>query len=122
MFPLRRVLVADDSPLVRGLLSKRVKDAGLDVLLCDSAATARVVRPTEIRGALLDLDLGDGNGTDVAATLRAARPDLPIAFFTASASGELIDRARTIGPVFVKPEELEDAVAWITGVLSGSPP
>jgi CheY-like chemotaxis protein len=113
------VLVADDSPLVREILSKRVSALGLESVICDSARSAESVDPAELSCALLDLDLGDGNGADVAMALRTACPDLPIAFFSASAVPALADRARTLGPVFVKPDELEAAIAWIRGRTSG---
>jgi DNA-binding NarL/FixJ family response regulator len=71
------------------------------------------------RRALLDLDLGDGDGDDVARALHARRPDLPVAFFSASTSAELVDRARAIGPVFAKPGELDAAVAWVRGHGAG---
>jgi DNA-binding response OmpR family regulator len=108
----RRVLVADDSPLVRDIVAKRVAAAGLEAWPCESVVTARAAPAEDIACALLDLDLGDGKGTDVAVFLRAARPDLPIAFFSGSAP-ELAAGALSFGPVFVKPDELDEAIAWI---------
>jgi hypothetical protein len=63
--------------------------------------------------ALLDLDLGDGNGVDVAEFLQIHQPNLPIAFFSGGASPAVMTRARALGPVFRKPDELDEAVAWV---------
>ncbi len=71
---------------------------------------------TGMRGlgnALLDLDLGDGDGADVAARLRATNGALPIAFFTSERGTEAVARAAAIGPVFAKPDDLDAAVDWI---------
>jgi DNA-binding response OmpR family regulator len=105
------VLVADDSLLTRGILSARIAKAGFEVLLCNSVASAEAVDATQLSCALLDLDLGDGEGTEVAATLRAVSPELPIAFFSGSATAQ--PNAQALGPVFAKPDELEDAVRWV---------
>jgi FixJ family two-component response regulator len=68
--------------------------------------------------ALVDLDLGDGYGTDLAAALRQKSPALPVAFFTAGASGELLAAAAKLGPVFAKPGDLGRAVEWIRTRIS----
>src|SRR5438045_2064199 len=108
-----RVLIADDSAVARVSVARRVRAVGLDVLERDSAASATAVDPSTIACALLDLDLGDGYGTDVAATLRKTKESLPIAFFTSEKTGDAIERATSFGPVFAKPDDLDAAVAWV---------
>jgi DNA-binding response OmpR family regulator len=108
-----RVFVADDSPLVRAALVRRIREAGREVVEADSAASAADVDASAIACALLDLDLGDGWGTDVAERLRSAAAALPIAFFTSEQGGEHVARARAFGPVFAKPEEIDGAIAWV---------
>ena len=78
-----------------------------------SAALAPAVDVGGLSCALLDLDLGDGDGTELARALRRAAPGLPIAFFSAGAAADLVARAVTVGPVCTKPDELDRAVAWI---------
>lgn len=108
-----RVLVADDSAVVRVTLARRLRAEGRDVLESDSAAAAITVDGATLACALLDLDLGDGWGTDVAERLRGIRPELPVAFFTSESGGsDVVARARTFGPVFAKPDELDRAIAW----------
>jgi DNA-binding response OmpR family regulator len=113
--PPRRVLIADDSALVRDILTRRAVHLGFEVVPCDSVLATRTVDAAGLASALLDLDLGDGRGTDVAAQLRAARPGLPIAFFS-SGTAEQTAAARAFGPVFLKPDELDDAIAWLAAL------
>jgi DNA-binding response OmpR family regulator len=109
----QRVLIADDSAVARVSVARRVRAEGLDVLEQDSAAGASAVDASTITCALLDLDLGDGYGTDVAASLRAAKNTLPIAFFTSTLVGDVAERASAFGPVFAKPDDLDAAVDWV---------
>jgi DNA-binding response OmpR family regulator len=109
----RRVLIADDSAVARVTLARRVRAAGFEVIEHDSVASASTVDATTIACALLDFDLGDGLGVDVAARLRQAASSLPIAFFTSTTESEFVARASTFGPVFAKPDELDAAIDWI---------
>jgi DNA-binding response OmpR family regulator len=109
----RRVLIADDSAVARVSVARRVRADGIEVEEQDSAAGASLVDTAELACALLDLELGDGLGTDVAERLRRGQGALPIAFFTTTSSPEAIALARTFGPVFAKPEQLDLAVDWV---------
>ncbi len=109
----RRVLIADDSAVARLTLARRVRAAGFEVIEHDSAASASTVDATTITCALLDFDLGDGLGVDVAARLRRVAGSLPIAFFTSTTESEVVERAAAFGPVFAKPDEIDAAVDWI---------
>ena len=107
------VYIADDSELVRVALRQRLLAAGLLVHAGGSAADSRSITIREFSCALLDLDLGDGNGVEVAELLRVHQPTLPVAFFSGGASARVMERARGLGPVFRKPDELEEAIAWV---------
>jgi DNA-binding response OmpR family regulator len=109
----RRVLIADDSAVARVSVARRVRAAGLEVEEQDSAAGASSVDSTYLSCALLDLELGDGLGTDVAERLREQRGALPIAFFTSTRTPEAVALAQTFGPVFAKPDQLDEAVDWV---------
>lgn len=108
-----RVLIADDSPVARVSVARRVRAEGREVIEEGSAKSASAVDANDLSCALLDLDLGDGDGTQVAARLRADNGGLPIAFFTSTKSGDSVRRASAIGPVFTKPDDLDAAVDWI---------
>jgi len=111
--PAPLVYIADDSEVVRSTVSRRLSAEGLSVHAGGSAADSRSVTIRAFACALLDLDLGDGNGVDVAALLRVHQPNLPVAFFSGGAPATVVALARAIGPIFRKPEELEDAIAWV---------
>ena len=110
---MRKVLVVDDSAVARVTLRKRIEAEGIVVETKDSVADCFALDGRAYGAALLDFDLGDGTGADVAARLRASSPDLPIAFFTASEDLAALDTLRKVGPVFMKPE-LDRAVEWVS--------
>ena len=109
----RRVLIADDSAVARVSVARRVRANGIVVEERDSVASASSVDVEGLACALLDLDLGDGLGTEIAARLRAGADALPIAFFSSTSSPEVLAQAATFGPVFAKPDELDLAVDWV---------
>lgn len=109
----RRVLIADDSAVARVSVARRVRAEGIEVEERDSAAAASSVDTADLACALLDLELGDGFGTEVAERLREAQGGLPIAFFTSTLTPEVLARAQAFGPVFAKPEELDQAIDWV---------
>lgn len=112
MYVPSRVLIVDDSTLARVMVARRVRAAGYEVVEHDSCASASEVDANTIVCALLDVDLGDGFGFEVAARLRAERASLPVAFFTSSHEG-ILQVASGFGPIFTKPDELDAAIEWI---------
>jgi DNA-binding NarL/FixJ family response regulator len=108
----QRVLIADDSAVVRITLARRVRAAGLEVVEHASCASASTVDASTLLCALLDFDLGDGFGDEVAAHLRATESELPIAFFTSTSHSEIATRTAAFGPIFTKPDDLDAAIAW----------
>jgi two-component system, response regulator RegA len=109
------VYIADDSDVVRSTVKKRLVAEGLQVHAGGSAADSRNVTIRGFACALLDLDLGDGDGVDVAEMLRVHQPDLPVAFFSGGAPPAVAARAKALGPIFHKPDQLDDAIAWVLG-------
>jgi CheY-like chemotaxis protein len=109
----RRVLIADDSAVARVIVARRVRADGMEVEERDSVAGASTVEPSRLVCALLDLELGDGLGTDVAERLRDRDRALPIAFFTSAHRSEVTALAETFGPVFAKPGEIDKAIDWV---------
>lgn len=114
-----RVLIVDDSAVVRVALARKLRAAGLDVIEHDSCASA-LEDGRAVVCALLDYDLGDGFGVAIATRLRASSPTLPIAFFTSTLDDAVAGQASTFGPVFSKPDDLERAVAWVLDRVSAA--
>ena len=109
------VLLVDDSPVARRVLAERLTAEGCAVREEGSVHGGRGLDAMALAGlacAVLELDLGDGDGADLAASLLAKRPSLPIAFFTAGATPSLVESARARGPVFRTPD-LHALIAWV---------
>ncbi len=115
------VLLVDDSPVARRALGARLSSQGFEVREAASAQAARALDLGSITCAVLDLQLADGDGTDLATSLLSRRPGLPLAFFTAGGIPSLVESARCRGPVFLKPD-LAPLLSWIGRLVRPSQP
>ncbi len=106
-----KILIADDSLVVRHALRARLVAKGAEVIATGGFVEANAVDVADIDAALLDLDLGDGDGLTLYHALRAKRPTLPIAFFSSEDDTPLGNDARMLTTVFSK-DRLDDAIAW----------
>ena len=99
---MKRVLIVDDHDLFRQVLAVvlgQYTDLRESVQV-ESLAEAHLVwgGPNgKIDLAIVDLDMPDGDGTELIKELRAARPDLPVLAFTVGRSAELRARALQAG-------------------------
>jgi DNA-binding NarL/FixJ family response regulator len=99
---MKRVLIVDDHNLFRQVLAV-VLGQHTDLresVQVESLAEARRAWGAlngEIDLAIVDLDMPDGDGTQLIKELRAAQPDLPVLAFTVGRSVELRARALQAG-------------------------
>jgi CheY-like chemotaxis protein len=110
------VLFVDDSALARATTARRLRELGLSVTAVGSSREVEEIEVAGLSAALLDIELGDGLGTDVARRLRDRAPRLPIAFLSSHGSdggSPLREEAQRFGPVFSKLSEVDAAVRWI---------
>lgn len=120
-----RVLVIDDAPDLRGLVGRMLQDVGLVVTAADRGARAvEVVREANVSGGgfdvvLLDRNLVDTTGEELAGELRRAGHRGPIVGLTADASSETRERLIAGGcdEVFTKPFRREDLLSFLRAVL-----
>jgi ActR/RegA family two-component response regulator len=112
------VLIVDDSDVARRALAKRLARDGHAPVEHASATAGCAASVDGVACAVLDLDLGDGDGVEVAEALRARAPDLPIAFFSGASRSALAGRALAYGHVYAKPDELDAVAAWVNGVTA----
>ena len=118
------VLLVDDSPVALRALASRLALEGFEVREAGSLQSARSLDApalARVGCAVIDLELADGDGTDLAQALVSRRPMLPVAFFTTGATPSLVESARARGPVFLKPD-LAPVVAWVKRALRPSQP
>lgn len=104
--PLQRpILVCDDDPLVLDALVRMVRVMGLVPLPHSDAAEAAEVDPDTLDGLITDVLMPTLRGPELAARLRARRPDLPVLYV--SGYTEDIDLSASDGPLLHKPFRLE---------------
>ena len=99
---MKRVLIVDDHDLFRQVLAVVLKQYTdlRDSVQVESLAEARRVwggLNGDIDLAIVDLDVPDGDGTELIKELRAAQPDLPVLAFTVGRSVEVRARALQAG-------------------------
>lgn len=83
-----RVLVVDDNAAFLDNLQELLQDAGYDVAVAESCGTARERSLAGFDVALVDLRLPDGEGTSLAAELKAGMPESEVVLLTGFATLE----------------------------------
>lgn len=115
----RTVLIVDDSKLARIVSGKALAELQPEWQRIEAAsaadALARIAeRPVDL--ALIDFNMPDKDGLQLAAELRERLPALPIAIITANVQDEIIARARAIDATFVpKPVTADGLRGFISG-------
>jgi len=103
---LGTVLVADDSPTVRQVLSGVFEAVGFDACVEAKNGNEAVQQAAEHRPDLIVLDLSMPmmNGLDAARTLKRSLPTTPIILFTMYTEGLTAEEARAAGISSVVPK------------------
>lgn len=114
------VLIVDDSKLARIVAGKALLELQphwqkLEAASADQALELIAAQPVDI--ALIDYNMVEKDGLQLAEELRAMRPDMPIAIVTANIQDEVIARARAVGATFVPKPVTSDG---LRGFLSGA--
>jgi two-component system, cell cycle sensor histidine kinase and response regulator CckA len=93
------ILIVDDEPVILDVFRRFLEGEGRTLLLAGSAreAVAYAAQPGEIDVALVDKNLGDGSGLEVARQLKAAKPDVEVILVTGYASLDSAIQAVQIG-------------------------
>jgi CheY-like chemotaxis protein len=114
------VLIVDDSKLARIVAAKTLAalQPEWDRVEAASAQDALVIlREKKIDLAMIDFNMPDKDGLDLAAEVRAIHPTMPIAVITANIQDEVIARARAVNATFVSKPLTEEA---LRGFVSGA--
>jgi two-component system OmpR family response regulator len=127
--PEARLLVVDDEPSIRELLTASLRFAGFEVFpAADGAEALKLAEQYRPDLVVLDIMLPDLDGFTVTRRLRGRGRDMPVLFLTAR--DETADKVQglTVGgdDYVTKPFSLEEVVARIRAVLrrtgvSGAP-
>lgn len=95
-----RILVVDDNPAVRRYL-RAILEQQSTWRICGEAKTGEEtlqrVHDSMPDLILLDFQLPDQNGLEIAREIRRVRPDMPILMVTIHMSNQLAEAARSVG-------------------------
>ena len=81
---MNKILIIDDEPTIRMLLSRILELEGYEVLKAKDRATALyTLKKQVVQGVLCDVFLPDGNGVDMVQELQQLAPDAKIILLTA---------------------------------------
>jgi len=112
-----RLLVVEDDVTVARALSRTLARRGYSVATARSCSAARSL-PRSFDFAVLDLDLPDGNGVDLARSLLDSEQASSVMFFTGSSDPLLLARARALGPVLMKTSGASEVLSLLEQLLS----
>jgi two-component system cell cycle sensor histidine kinase/response regulator CckA len=93
------ILIVDDEPVILDVFRRFLEAEDREIVLAGSAreAIARGEQPAELDVALVDKNLGDGSGLDVARALKVSKPDVEVILVTGYASFDSAVQAMQIG-------------------------
>jgi DNA-binding NarL/FixJ family response regulator len=119
-----RILVVDDDVLVGRALERTLRNAGdVHVEHCVRAdeAVARAEQ-AEFDLVVLDLQMPDASGVDVARRIRAKRPSARLLFISADTTSRLATEARTIASdgIFPKPWPTAELLQIVRSIGGGT--
>jgi CheY-like chemotaxis protein len=113
-------MIVDDSKLARIVASKALAQLQPEWSKVEAGSAAEaldVIGQEAVDVSLIDFNMSEKDGLELAAELRAMRPEMPIAIITANIQDEIIARAREVGAAFIaKPVTSEG----LSGFLSGA--
>ena len=103
-------LVVEDFPPLASIVSMAIRREGHEVTRAGTVASALSLE-TRFDHAVLDIDLPDGNGVDLACQLLRDERAQRVIFFTASRNIALLERAASLGFVVDKAAGYERLIA-----------
>ncbi|KLK90498.1 response regulator receiver protein [Microvirga vignae] len=114
------VLIVDDSKLARIVASKALASLQPEwekVEAGNAQEALSVLGDRKIDVAMIDFNMPEKDGLDLAAEIRSSHPTMPIAVITANIQDEVIARAREVNATFVSKPLTEEG---LRGFISGA--
>ncbi len=108
-----KLLIVDDSKLARMAVVKELKACYPDwerVEAGSAAEALRLVSQDKPHIALVDFNMPNRDGLELAAELRTLTPSMPIGIISANHQQEVVDRARALGAAFLPKPLTEKAL------------
>lgn len=126
-----RILVAEDDPHLRRLITARLRRDSFDVVEAASGAGAlAILKMIALHGwpiddldlIIMDVRMPGPSGLELAGMLRDAKATTPILLMTAYPDEELLAKTARLGvPVIAKPFDLDQLSDCAVGALMGVP-
>lgn len=119
-----KILIADDSRVMRSIVSRTLRQAGYDghelIQAGDGAEALDLVLEHEPDLVLSDWNMPEMNGIDLLQQLRAQGVAVPFGFVTSEGSPEMRERAESAGALFLiakpfTPESFREALEPVLG-------
>lgn len=108
------LLIVDDSKLARMAVNKALNSLEPDWTRIEASSAAEALKAVQEKSpdiALLDFNMPERDGLDLAAELRRSNPRMPVAVISANRQKEILDRAREVGASFLPKPVTEDALS-----------
>lgn len=112
-----RVLVVDDSKLARMAVAKALSALHPDWTRIEAANAEEALVHAKAGAfdmAIIDYNMPGRDGLELAAEMRALKPDLPLAVISANHQVEVVTRAREGGATFLQKPLTEKALGEFT--------
>jgi CheY-like chemotaxis protein len=107
-----RALIVEDDPVVARSIARRLLREGYTVSLAGTCRAARAAGGN-FHVAILDLDLPDGSGTELADELLRLDAVRAVVFYTGSLDVAQRERASAFGQVIDKTQDLEQVISLL---------
>lgn len=113
------MLIVEDDPLIRRAVARALRGAGHEVVAVERCRGARGLgRAFDV--AVLDLELPDGTGVEVAGELLGLGTTEGVVFFSGAADPSLLVRAAQLGEVVAKSGDLGTLLRAISAARSSA--
>lgn len=113
------ILIVDDSKLARIVATKALVALQPDWIRVEASSAAEaldILAERQIDVALIDFNMAEKDGLQLAEEIREQHPKMPMAIITANIQDEVIARARAANAAFVaKPVTPEGIEGFISG-------
>ena len=119
-----RILVVDDQPDVRAMISMLLRVNHFEVVEAESAASAlKAFEHSTFDGVIVDIFLGDACGLDLISAMRERAPELAVVAVSGMATVDAVSRPSDLGDVVClqkpfRPAELLRAVSSARAAVS----
>lgn len=126
--PRPRVLIADDSEIVREALGQLLLHSGYEVeAVADGAAAIRALKEAKIDALLLDLQMPEHDGFEALGYVQEHRRGLPVILLSGLPADEIQGRMQKLAsgelpPLFQKPCDYDQLLVMLDLMLSGELP